>query len=83
MLNDLTEYSKNHFGLEERLLKKYGYFEEHEHEAQHRDIPKETLNLLKSWFFERELTMDASCIAYFRGKGLDDQIQRELAEGKI
>jgi len=101
VLNDLTEYSKSHFGVEERLLKKYDYFEEPEHEARHRefaervnelksvhgahyrDIPKETLNLLKSWFFEHELTMDASYIAFFRGKGLDNQIQRELAEGKI
>ncbi len=38
VLDDLVDYANYHFSLEERLLHRYGFADEHDHETQHREF---------------------------------------------
>ena len=38
VLNDLLEYANYHFSLEEKLLHKFSYSNEHDHETKHREF---------------------------------------------
>jgi hemerythrin len=45
VLNDLSEYSNYHFTLEEKLLQKYSYKNEHNHAIKHKEFTKKINSL--------------------------------------
>ncbi len=45
LLNELTDYTVNHFGTEEKLFQKYGYPEYARHKKDHDDLTKQVIDI--------------------------------------
>ena len=45
LLSDLIDYTKQHFGTEEKLMRQYDYAERNEHETQHRHFAEKMIGL--------------------------------------